>query len=119
MGCRDSGGATCTGTHTASATGVMALSESFFDRLVAGYQKASLAQSFSIAPPIQALRGLPCLGSFSVVWHIRLIEGSPWLGSYSVVPCVRCLMGQTLYCSAADACGWGKRGYGDGSTGYV
>ena len=84
MGCRDPGSATCTGTHTASATGVMALSVSFFDHLVAGYQKASLAQSFSIAPPIQVLRGLPCLGSFSIVWYIRHIVGPPWLGSYTV-----------------------------------
>ena len=36
-------------------------------------------QSFSIAPPIQALRGLPCLGSFSVQ-HIRHIEGAPLAG---------------------------------------
>ena len=34
-------------------------------------------QSFSVAPPIQALRGLPCLGSFSVVLRVRHIEGSP------------------------------------------
>ena len=33
----------CAGTWTASATGVMALSESFFEPLVAGDQKASLA----------------------------------------------------------------------------
>ena len=103
MGCRDSGGATCTGTHTASATGVMALSESFFDRLVAGYQKASLAQSFSIAPPIQALRGLPCLGSFSIVQYIRHIEGPPWLGSYAVYQCISHLKehpGWVLLCSS-------------------
>ena len=31
--------------------------------------------SFSAAPPIQALRGLPCLGSFSVVWHICPLAG--------------------------------------------
>ena len=34
-------------------------------------------QSFSIALPVQALRGLPCLGSFSVVRCIRQIEGPP------------------------------------------
>ena len=52
-------------------------------------------QSFSVAPPIQAFRGLPCLGSFSVVQRVRHREGAPpWLGSYSVVPCVRCLRGQ-------------------------
>ena len=55
-------------------------------------------QSFSVAPPVQALRGPtlpgvllccpshqahrgpPCLGSFSVVSHIRHIEGPPAWG---------------------------------------
>ena len=41
-------------------------------------------QSFSIAPPIQALRGLPCLGFFSVVQYVRHTEGPPLLGSYCV-----------------------------------
>ena len=50
-------------------------------------------QSFSVAPPIQALKGIPCLGSFSVVWHIRHIEGTPLLGSYSVDWCIRHLKG--------------------------
>ena len=31
-------------------------------------------QPFPVAPPIQVLRGLPCMGSFSIVWHIRHIE---------------------------------------------
>ena len=60
-------------------------------------------QSFSIAPPIQALRGLPCLGSFSVVRCIRHIEGRPWLGSYSVVSCIIHLKehpGWVLLCSS-------------------
>ena len=57
------------------------------------------------------------LGSFSAVQHIeRYIQGAPWLGSYSVVHCVRRLMGQRLYCSAADSGVWGERGNGDGST---
>ena len=93
-----------------------------FFRASGSWQSEGLfGQSFSIAPPIQALRGLPCLGSFSVVQHIRHIEeaplagvllcrsahqslkGAPWVGSCSVVQCVRHLMGQSLYCSAADA----------------
>ena len=37
------GGAKCAGTPSASAAGVMALSESFFESLVAGDQKTSLA----------------------------------------------------------------------------
>ena len=51
--------------------------QSFFEHLVAGDQKASLAKSFSVALPIQALRGPPCLWSFSAVGHIRHIEGPP------------------------------------------
>ena len=77
MACRDPDGTECAGTRTASASGVIALAESFFEPLVAGDQKASLASLFSIATPVQALRGLPCLGSFSVVQLVRHIEGSP------------------------------------------
>ena len=36
--------------------------------------------------------------------------------SYSVVQCIRHLMGQPLYCSAADADVWGEKGYADGSS---
>ena len=43
MACEDPSGAKCAGTRSASAAGVMALSESFFEPLVAGDQKASLA----------------------------------------------------------------------------
>ena len=81
MDCRDPGDTKCAGAQTASAAGVTALSASFFKLLVAGDQKASLA---NLSPPFQALRGLPCLGSFSVVWHIRHTEGPPWIGFYSV-----------------------------------
>ena len=44
------------------------------------------------------------------------LKGAPWVGSYSVVQCIRRLIGQPLYCSAANAGMWGLRGYGDGST---
>ena len=43
MACEDPGGAKCTETWTVSAAGVMALSESFFEPLIAGDQIASLA----------------------------------------------------------------------------
>ena len=43
LACRDPGGTKFAATRTASTTGVMALSESFFEPLVAGDQKASLA----------------------------------------------------------------------------
>ena len=77
-----------------------------FFRTVCSWRSEGLfGQSFSIAPPIQALRRLPCLGSFSVVLRVRHIEGAPlagvllcrsvhqalkgapWVGSYSVVQC--------------------------------
>ena len=93
-------------------------------------------QSFSIALPFQALRGLPCLGPFSVVWSVRhraggplagvllcssvhqSLKGAPWVGP-TLVQCVKHLMVQPLYCSAAEAGVWGERGYGGGSTPYV
>ena len=75
MACGDPGGVKSAGTRTATATGVMAPAESFFKPLVAGGQKIALA--FSIAPPVQALRGLPCLGSFSAVPRIRHTEETP------------------------------------------
>ena len=115
MSCGDPGSAKCAGTWTASATGVMALSESVSKPLVAGDRSEGLfGQSFSVAPPVQALTGLPCLGSFSVVQLARHMEGS-----YSVVQCIRHLMGQLLCCSSADAGLSGERGYSDGSTCYM
>ena len=120
MACRDSGGAKCAGTQTTSATGVMALSV-FYQASCSWRSEGLFGQSFSKIPPVQALRGLPCLGSFSVVWHIRHIEGphgwgpahqalkgALWVGFCSVAQCIRHLMGQPLYCSAADA-GVGER----------
>ena len=74
MACGDPGGAKRAGTQTASAAGVLALSESFFEPRVAGPQKASLTSLCS--PTCTSLRGLPCLGSFSAVQHIRHI-GTP------------------------------------------
>ena len=133
MACGDPGSTKCAGTRTASAAGVMALSESFFQASCSWQSEGLFGQSFSVALPIQALRGLPCLGSFSVVWRVRHMEGppclgsysvdrcqafnwAPWVGSYFVVHGIRDLMGQPLYCSAANAGVWGERGYGDGST---
>ena len=119
MACRDPGGTKCTVTQTASASGVMTLSESFFRASCSWQSEGLFSQSFSVALPIQALRGLPCLGSFSVVLQVRHIEGplarvllyrsahqalkrASWVGSYSS-SVVRRLMDQPLYCSAADA----------------
>ena len=66
-------------------------------------------QSLSVGLPVQALRGLPCLGSFSVVWRLRHIEGHPRLGSYSVDWRVSHLkghpeLGPTLYLSVSGLC---------------
>ena len=56
-----------------------------FFRASCSWRSAGLfGQSFSIALPIQALRGVPCLASFSVVWHVKHMERPPWLGPYSV-----------------------------------
>ena len=44
------------------------------------------------------------------------LRAATWVGSCSVVQCIRHLMGQPLYCSAANAGLWRERGYGDGST---
>ena len=112
----------------------MALSV-FFQASCSWQSEGLFGQYFSIALAVQALRRLPCLGSFSVphqthrgaplggVLLCRLacwaLKGGPWVGSYSVVQCVRHLIGQPLYCSAADAGLCGERGYGDGSTPYM
>ena len=55
MACRDAGSAKCSGTQAASTEGVKALSESFFEFLVAGDQKASLA---SLSPELYLFRHL-------------------------------------------------------------
>ena len=80
------------------------------------WSKGLFGQSFSIAPPIQALRGLPCLGSFSVVWCIRHIEGPPWLGSYSIVPQAFDGPASLLF---SCRCWHVERGCGHGSTPYT
>ena len=70
----------CAGTQTSSTSGVAALSESFFRASCSWRSESLFSQSFSVAPPLQALRGFPCLGSLSVVRHIRHIEGAPLAG---------------------------------------
>ena len=47
----------------------------FFKPLVNWRSEDLFGLSFFIAPPIQALGRLHCLGSFSVVQHVRHIEG--------------------------------------------
>ena len=38
----------------------------------------------------------------------QALKGEPWVGSCSIVQCIRRLLGQPLYCSAADAGLWGE-----------
>ena len=71
----------------------------FFQAYCSWLSEGLFGQSFSVAPPIQALRGLPCLESFSVVLLVRHIEGPLWLGSYSVDRCTGHLKGHP---------GWGS-----------
>ena len=52
----------------------------FFRASCSWRSEGLFGQSFSIAPPIQALGGFPCLGSFSVVPRVRHIEGAPLAG---------------------------------------
>ena len=72
--CGDPDGAKCAGTQTASTAGVMAGSV-FFPASCSWRSEGLFGQSFSVALPIQALRGLPCLGSFSLVWCISRFKG--------------------------------------------
>ena len=85
LACGDPGGTKCAGTRTASTTEVMALSESSFKSLVASDQKV-FGQSFSVALPIQSLRGLPCLESFSVLRIRHLTEHPGWGPTLSSMP---------------------------------
>ena len=105
------GGAKCAGTRVPPSQEL----QPFLKLCVAGDEKASVASLFSVALPVEALGGLPCLGCSSVVQCIRHVEGPPpgvllcrsvsgvWWASLSIVQL------PVLVC-------WGDRGYGDGST---
>ena len=62
----------------------------------------------------QAHRRAPLPGVLLCRSTGQALKGAPRVGSCAVFQCIRRLMGQSLYCSAADACG--ERGYGDGTT---
>ena len=57
MACGDPGSAKCAGTQTVSAAAVLALSESFYETLVAGDQKPSLASLSLKLSPFNHLEG--------------------------------------------------------------
>ena len=56
----------------------------FFQAPYSWQSEGLFGPSFSVAPLVQALRGLSCLGSFSVVRHVRYMEGPPWLSASGV-----------------------------------
>ena len=85
--CKGGGAAWLLGTLTAVCRDIDCLRCRNYDSVrvffwtSCGWQSEDLFhQSFSIAPHIQALRGLPCLESFSAVRCIRHIEGPPGWG---------------------------------------
>ena len=85
MACGDPGGTKYAGTRSASATGVMALSESFFKALV-----ASLSLYLC---PFRHLVGSLAWGH-SLLFRVSVtFRAPPWVESYSVVQWVRRLMG--------------------------
>ena len=111
LGCSDPGGAKCEGTQIVFRQELWPYQLFFFPRPSCSWWPEGLfGQSFSITPPIQALRLLPCQESFSVVWHIRYIEGyPPRLGSYSVDQACQALKGapwvvfySVVWCQALD-----------------
>ena len=75
---RDPGSNKYAGTQTASAAGVLALSESFFGPLVAGYQKFSLASLSLWLCPFRHLEGF--LYRHSVVRGISHLKEHPGWG---------------------------------------
>ena len=79
MAFRDPGSNKYAGTQTASAAGVLALSESFFGPLVAGDQKASLASLSLWLYPFRHLEGF--LYRHSVVQGISHLKDHPGRGS--------------------------------------
>ena len=54
--------------------------QSLFWASCSWWSEGLFGQSFSVAPPIQALRGLPCLGSFSVVPRVSHLKRHPGWG---------------------------------------
>ena len=53
------------------------------------------------------LEGAPLAGVLLCRLICQALKGEPYVGSYSIVQRIRRLLGQPLYCSAADAGLWG------------
>ena len=52
----------------------------FFQASCSWWSEGLFGQSFSVAPPIQALRGLPCLGVLFCCLHVRHLKRHPAWG---------------------------------------
>ena len=125
LACGGPGGIQCAGTQTRCWSYGPTLIV-FFWASCSWRPEGLFGQSFSIVSlsSLQALRGLPCLGSFSAVQWVRHIEAPArpalWLGSYSIDRCIRHLrgtLGGVLLCSSVHQvfdgptsllliCGW-------------
>ena len=105
--CRDPGGAKCAGTQTASATGVVALSESFLSLWQLVIRRLHWLVFLCCSAPSGTSRG-PLPGLLLCCSAHQAFKGAPWVGSYSVGPYIRHLMGQPSYCSAASSGMWGE-----------
>ena len=79
LGCGNPCGTKCAGTWTASSAGVMAQSESFFNPC-SWWSEGLFGQSFSIVPPVQALRGPPGWGPI-----LYIGRSGAWWASLSIV----------------------------------
>ena len=93
LACGDPGGAKCAGTRTASAAGVMALSGSFIEPLVAGGQKASSASLllpgvFLCCSERQAHRGAPLAGALLCRSACHVFDGRLSLVQLLMLACV-------------------------------
>ena len=97
----------CAGTGTASTAGLTALSEAFFEPLVAGNQKASLASLSLKLCPFKHLEGSLAWGPLCRSAH-QALKGAPWVGSYPIVQCIRYLMSQSLYYAPSSGEGNGN-----------
>ena len=87
MAFRVPGGTKRAGTWTTSAARVMVLSESFFEPLVAGDQKACLGCLSPLLYPFRHLEGLlpgdrgaPLAGVLLCTSVHQALEGAPWVG---------------------------------------
>ena len=90
----------------------------FFQASYSWQSEGFFGQSFSVALPVQALRGFPCLGSFSTIRHVRHIGGPPGWGP-TLEFSGEAFDGPASLFSAPNAGMWGERGYGDGYTPYT